>query len=350
MPPAQFATARLIDASANRAREGLRTLEDIARFVLDDEGLCRAIKGMRHELSVHIERLPVAPGVLLSARDTPGDVGTGVSTPRETSRTGMLEVASAGAKRTGEALRSLEEAVKALGANAGPLEALRYRLYGVERSVLLALGRRAEQWRLCVLITGSLCEAAPWERVAKLAIEGGADCLQLREKDLPDAELLARARALVAIARESGVHVIINDRPDIALLSAANGVHLGQGDLSPGDARQVLGEGSIVGVSTSCMEQARRAIEDGASYCGLGPMFASTTKPRPGPAGPDYARAYLSDPATRETPHLAISGIGAENAGELAKIGVRGVAVSSAVCAAPAPDEACRAILGALRA
>ncbi len=350
MPPADHATARLIDASANRAREGLRTLEDIARFVLNDRDLCAAIKGIRHELSGAVAALPVAPGLLCAARDTPGDVGTGVSTAREQSREDLLAVASAAAKRTGEAIRSIEEVSKTLAADARAFEAMRYRVYDAERTLLLALGRQAPQWRLCVLITASLCESMPWERVAELAIEGGADCLQLREKDLPDGELLARARALVAIARPSGVSVIINDRPDIALLSAADGVHLGQGDLDPGQARRVLGQGALVGVSTSCVDDARRAVETGASYCGLGPMFPSTTKPRPGLAGPEYARAYLTDPITKDTPHLAISGIGAGNASRLAAIGVRGVAVSSEVCAAKAPDEACRAILSALGA
>ncbi len=348
MTPSDHAAARLLDASANRAREGLRTLEDVARFVLDDAALCTAIKRIRHDLSGSVAALPLAPGLLLSARDTPGDVGTGVSTSRERSRQDLAAVASAAAKRTGEALRSIEEVSKTLGGDSAAFEALRYRVYDTERTLLVRLGREAPQWRLCVLITASLCETLPWERVARLAIEGGADCLQLREKDLPDRELLARASTLVEIARASGAHAIINDRPDIALLSAADGVHLGQGDLEPGEARRVLGAGSIVGVSTSCIGDARRAVEGGASYCGLGPMFPSTTKPKPGLAGPDYARAYLDDPVTRDTPHLAISGVGAVNVGQLASIGVRGVAVSSEVCAARAPDEACRAILGAL--
>lgn len=351
MRPSDHSTARLIDASANRAREGLRTLEDVARFTLDDEALCGVLKGIRHDLTGAIGSMPLSALQLLTSRDTPGDVGTSIETPGERERQGLADVASAAAKRTGEALRSLEEASKVVGANSGAFESMRYRLYDAERTLLLALSTKAPQWRLCVLITGSLCERHPWEEVARLAIEGGADCLQLREKDLPDAELRERARTLVSMARTSSgtrVDVIINDRPDIALLCAADGVHLGQGDLSPSDARRVLGEGAIVGMSTASMEDAKRAIRDGASYCGLGPMFESTTKPKPALSGIEYALAYMSDPETRETPHLAISGITPDNASQLAGAGVRGVAVSSFVCAAERPDEACRAIRAAL--
>ena len=352
MRPEDQSTARLIDASANRAREGLRTLEDVARFALDDASLSASLKALRHELSRAVGRLPISPVDLLASRDTPGDVGTAIQTRSEGERRGLGDLASAAGKRTGEALRTLEEASKVIGADWRAFESLRYRLYDAARALTLALAPAAPQWRLCVLITASLCRGRPWEEVASLAIEGGADCLQLREKDLPDGELLKRARRLVEIARSGPrrAHVIINDRADIALLSDADGVHLGRDDLRVRDARRVLGAGALVGVSTSELDEARRAIDDGASYCGLGAMFTSPTKPKPSLSGVAYARAYLQDPRTRGVPHLAISGVNADNGGELAGVGVRGVAVSSAVCAAERPDEACRAILRALGA
>ncbi len=347
MRPLLHSTARMIDASANRAREGLRSLEDVARFVLDDQALCVSIKELRHELSAGVAALPLPPGLLVSSRDTPGDVGVAVSTPTETARADLAGVATAAAKRAGEALRSIEESAKFLGGTGSAFESVRYRLYDVERRLLVRLAARAPQWRLCVLISASLCER-PWEEVARLAIEGGADCLQLREKSLGGAELLERARRLVSVARAGGAHAIINDRADIALLSGADGVHVGQDDLPVGEARRVLGEGAIVGVSTSNLEQARRAVREGASYCGLGPMFTSTTKPKSELAGIEYARDYLNDPVTSQIPHLAISGITPDRAAELAGAGVRGVAVSSLVCASAEPDEACRAIRRAL--
>ncbi|MEZ6244103.1 MAG: thiamine phosphate synthase [Phycisphaerales bacterium] len=342
--------ARLVDAAGNRAREGLRVLEDIARFVLDDRGLAEELKGIRHGVTSGVSALPISAGVLVSDRDTPGDVGVEIKTASERARAGLRDVAAAAGKRAGEALRSLEECAKAMGGDGGAFEALRYRLYEVERGVVLRLHARAEQWSLCVLITASLCEQMPWEEVARRAIEGGADCLQLREKELDDRELLARARRLVGIARESGrgVRVIVNDRADIARASGADGVHLGQEDVPIAAAREVVGAGAVIGVSCRTIEQAREAVRGGAGYCGLGAIFASTTKQRPTLAGVELVRAYLDDPQTRSVPHLAISGITPANVCELVEAGVRGVAVSGAVCGAARPDKVCRALVTAI--
>jgi len=169
--------ARIIDASANRAREGLRVIEDIARFGYDDERLTAELKSIRHDLAAALDRL-AALGLdrarRLAARDTPGDVGTAITTPAEGTRHDLAAVAAAAAARTSEALRSIEECTKALGAtDAWPaFEALRYRLYHAERR--LADPRPAPQWRLCVIISEALCRHHDWKTVAERAIEGGA--------------------------------------------------------------------------------------------------------------------------------------------------------------------------------
>jgi len=342
---------RLIDANANRAREGLRVLEDLARFVLADERACADLKGIRHDLVGALAALPLDRAVLLAWRDTAGDVGTGIKTAAEADRPDLPSVAAAAAGRLAEALRAIEEAAKALPAPdaARAVERLRYRAYDAAAAVERALGTgRARQWRLCVLITELLCTHRSWERVAQLAIEGGADCLQLREKALDAAELLRRARRLVEIARPRGVSVVINDRVDIALAAGADGVHLGQADLPVRDARRIAGNALLIGVSTANLEQARAAARDGADYCGLGPMFPSATKPKPALAGPDYLRAYLAEPLASRLPHLAISGITPDNIAHLTAAGCRGIAVSSAVCSASDPSSAARTLLSAL--
>lgn len=357
----------MIDANWNRAREALRVMEDAARFTLDDAALCAELKGIRHGLRDVIEGAGVDRGVLLAHRDTPGDVGTGVTTESEGERAGLAGVVAAAGARLGEALRVIEECLKVRGTEplrrgegpsgsgtqdaaervGGTVEALRYRAYEAERRVVLALGTgRAEQWRLCVLISERLCRRA-WEDVARAAIAGGADCLQLREKDLDDGELLARARLLREVA-EGRAAVVINDRPDIALLAGADGVHLGQTDMSVRDARRIVGFGLLIGVSTENLGQARAAARDGADYCGVGPMFSTTTKEKPRLAGPAYLGEYVTDPVTRERPHLAIGGITPGNVELLREAGCRGVAVSSAVCGAEDPGGVCRAILDAI--
>ncbi|MCA9296065.1 MAG: thiamine phosphate synthase, partial [Phycisphaerales bacterium] len=143
--------------------------------------------------------------------------------------------------------------------------------------------------------------------------------------------------------------IIINDRPDIALLSDADGVHLGQHDLGVAEARRIIGHDRIIGVSTATMEQAHRAVHDGADYIGIGPVFPSSTKEKPDLAGLAFIRACAGDdgPAGR-IPHLAISGINAGNIDEVVRAGARGVAVSSAICSARDPQQVIERLLKAL--
>lgn len=338
----------MVDANANRAREALRVMEDAARFVLGDRALTEALKGVRHALGEALAALEGASGgAPIAWRDTAGDVGTRVSTDREMRREGMRDVVVAAGKRLGEALRVIEEAAKTVenGAPvAAKLEALRYRAYDLERDLVLGMGTgRARQWRLCVLVTEALCRHHAWLDVARMAIEGGADCVQLREKEMDGGELVERARALVELCRPRGVSVIVNDRVDAALAAQADGVHLGQGDMGVHDARKVCGFTLLVGGSTSSLEEAERALRDGADYCGVGPMFETTTKRKDRIAGPEYVREYVAhEPAL--PPHLAIGGITPENVGAVVAAGARGVAVSSAVCGSPDPAGVCRVL------
>lgn len=342
-------TERIIDAAANRAREGLRVLEDIARFALDDRGLTERLKRVRHDLRAALDALPIRSPDLLAARDTPGDVGTTVKTDAESDRAGLPAIATAAAKRAQEALRTLEETAKSLPRTGSPFEAARYHLYDIERELLLRLAPPCPQWTLCVLVTGHLCTHHTPAEVIRRAAEGGADCIQIREKDLDAGPLLDHAGAMVRACRAAGVHAIINDRADIARLTDADGVHLGQTDLPVAAARRILGPARWIGVSCSTIEHARRAAADDADSCGLGPMFPSTTKAKPALSGPQLIRDYLTDPTTARLPHLAISGITAHNAPQLAAAGARGLAVSSSVCSAEDPTTACRAIINALR-
>lgn len=332
---------RIIDANANRAREALRVMEDACRFVLNDASLAEPIKRLRHDLAQAVGGL----GGIEANRDTPGDVGTSIKTEQESSRQSVADVALAAGKRLSEALRTIEEYGKTLAdpAFAASIERLRYQGYDIEHRLNLAMGSgRARQWRLCVLITQSLCRDGDWLGVARAVIAGGGDCIQLREKSLEAGELLGRSRELVALCRPQGVSVIINDRPDIALLSGADGVHLGQTDLPCTEVRRLVGRQLIVGVSTSCIEQAQQAMRDGADYCGVGPMFPTTTKHKDVIVGPAYLRQYVQ---WNKLPHLAIGGIGEGNIGQLVDAGVRGIAVSSAVCAAKDPQAVTRSLV-----
>lgn len=343
-------TSRILDVNLNRSREGLRVVEDFARFALDDSELCGSIKQIRHDLSAATRRWTAA----VFHRDTPGDVGTAISTATERERTDLAAVVTAAGKRVGEAMRVLEEVAKIKDpVAAGALEGLRYRWYEIERVVALILaglatGAKLSQVRLHVLVTESLC-SAPWLKVAEAAIDGGAGCIQLREKSMPAGELLVRARQLVALCRARGVVSIINDRPDVAILSGADGVHLGQDDVPVTQVRKLAGGGPggaelIVGASTHDLAQARRAVTDGASYLGVGPVFPSATKPRDILPGPEFAH----DAARLSVHTVAIGGINAHNAASVAATGVSAVAVCAAVISSADPKAAAEEILRSL--
>jgi thiamine-phosphate pyrophosphorylase len=327
---------RLLDANSNRAREALRVVEDYARFVLDDAGLSSDLKDLRHELT---EVTRAWSGEAILWRDTPGDVGTAHKTQAELQRHDLADVLIAAGKRLGEALRAIEEYLKITSpADAAKVEAARYRFYDLEQRIARTL-RPAERFahvRLYVLITESACRL-PWFEVAERALLGGADCLQLREKDLNSGEILARARLLSELCHRHNALCIINDRPDIALLSGADGVHVGQEDLPATEARKIIGSRRLVGVSTHNLEQARAAHGGGADYVGIGPCFVSGTKPRDFVAGLNTVREVAR---SAPIPAVAIAGITAANVDEVMQAGVSGVAVTAAVCAAEDPRKA----------
>jgi thiamine-phosphate pyrophosphorylase len=327
---------RIVDANLNRAREALRVVEDYARFVLDDGNLCGKLKDLRHELAAATAAW--ADRAMLM-RDTPGDVGTANSTPAEFERPGLAAVVTAAGKRLGEALRTIEEYLKTVSpADAARVELIRYQFYDVELRVARTLHstERFADVRVYVLITEAVCRR-PWLEVAEAAIDGGADCLQLREKELEGGELLRRSRMLVELCRRRGVLCIINDRADVAELANADGVHVGQGDLPAIEARKIVGPDKVVGVSTHDIEQARRAAADGADYVGVGPVFRSATKPREILPGLEFAREVARE---LSIPAVAIAGITEGNLEQVLETGVRAIAVTAAVAGSDDPRAA----------
>jgi thiamine-phosphate pyrophosphorylase len=344
-PVERMDTARIFDASANRAREALRVLEDFVRFSLDDVLLTRQFKQLRHDLTDVLADL--RPAELLGARDTVADVGTEISTSREQSRHSLREVVQANVKRLQEALRSLEEYGKLRSPDLGRrLEGVRYAAYTLERALILGADARERlaEAKLYVLLTGATCRAALDWTIAE-AVAGGADVIQLREKSLPDRDLLQRARDVRRWTRRAGVLFVVNDRPDIARLAEADGVHLGQDDLPVRDARRILGPDALIGVSTHTIEQVRRAVLDGASYIGVGPTFASTTKAFDKLAGLEFVRAAAAETTL---PAFVLGGVTAENIGQLVAAGGRRVAVGAAVALAEEPRLAAAALRRAL--
>lgn len=341
----EITTLRALDAAANRAREGLRVVEDYVRFVLDDQHLTGLCKQLRHDMTAALGRVSVEHR--LAARETQADVGTVLTTAAEQSRADAAGVLLANFARLQESLRSLEEFGKLLDAGlAAVFKQLRYRTYTLQRAVQITSGsiERLAEARLYVLIDGrTLTEE--FERLARGLIDAGVGVIQLRDKQLGDRELLRRARLLGNLTQGTATLFVINDRPDLAVLAGADGVHVGQDDLSVKDARSIVGPEALVGVSTHSIEQARQAVLDGANYIGVGPTFPSGTKHFEQFPGVELLRRVAAE---IRLPAFAIGGIGPENLPEVLATGFERIAVSGAVTAAADPAHLAKELLAAL--
>jgi len=184
-------------------------------------------------------------------------------------------------------------------------------------------------------------------QVLEGVIAGGGRMVQLREKTWPSGRVWPVAERLQARCRQAGVTFIVNDRVDLAVAVGADGVHLGQDDLPPQAARALLRPGMILGLSTHSVEQARAAQAAGADYVAVGSMFPTATKPDFELVGPDLVRKLRGE---IRAPLVGIGGITSANVGEVIRAGADGVAVISAVCAAPDPEAATRSFLAAIAA
>lgn len=194
-----------------------------------------------------------------------------------------------------------------------------------------------QNWRLYVITDAEGAPARPLEDTVRLAIEGGADVIQLRDKKASDQELTALARRLHAVTRGAGVALIINDRARVAKDSGAEGLHLGQDDGPLKAARELLGPAVILGRSTHSPEQALDAQNEGFDYIGVGPVFATPTKPGVKPVGLELVRFARQ---SLKVPFVAIGGIDASNATAVRGAGASAIAVVRAVMAASDPRRA----------
>ena len=177
--------------------------------------------------------------------------------------------------------------------------------------------------------------------VTEAAVRGGATLVQLREPHAPGRRLVEEARALVALLRPLGIPLLVNDRVDVALAADADGVHVGQSDMAPADARALLGPDRILGLSITELADLDRSDLAGVDYLGVGPVFGTRTKPD---AAPPMGLAGLSAVrAASRLPIVAIGGIGPKEAAPVRAAGADGVAIVSAIMAADDPEAATRA-------
>ena len=327
---------RILDANSNRAREALRVIEEHVRFVLNSQALSERLKQLRHDLQRTVlavfDSVP-GSGHAHEHRDTPGDVGTQITLPSEMERLDAEHVVRAAFKRLQEALRVLEEYGKTVsGSAAKALADMRYAVYSIEPIVLADASRRQrlEEARLYVLITEDLASTDALT-ACREAVAGGADIIQMREKSLEDAAFHEQALGMREICQEGGALFLVNDRPHIADLVNADGVHTGQGDLPVHLTRRVIGHDRLIGRSTSAPEIAQAALDQGADYVGVGPVHETDTKKHRAAVGLEYVRHAAEHVSL---PWFAIGSINRETLPDVLGAGARAVAVCTAIIGA----------------
>jgi thiamine-phosphate pyrophosphorylase len=303
--------SRIIDANINRSAEGLRVLEDIARFEFDHKKISSRLRDARHKVrDIFKDR----ESDLLGSRDSVFDVG--IKTSKESTsdgRFGLKDSVLSNFKRVQEAFRSMEEAAKTDGEyeKGKSIETLRFLAYSIEPE-MVALFRKTLPRGIYGILGEKFSRGRANVEVAKRMATAGIDLIQYREKlahksirDIYDECLEIRK-----ITKDAGIPFIVNDYADIALMVGADGIHTGQDDLPVKALRQIVKD-MVIGRSTHSPSQAQKAVEDGADYIGVGPIFSTQTKEDVcDPVGFEYLDHVVN---THTIPFVAIGGIKRHN-------------------------------------
>ena len=293
---------RILDANLDRAREGLRIIEEWCRLGLNHQPLAEECKQLRQELAQWHS------WELRQARDTPGDVGTDLSHPQEEARETIKQLLQANFCRSQEALRVLEEYSKLYNPQmAAACKQMRYRVYTIESSLLDSYRHQQLHNAQLYLVTSPKAELL---KVVEAALKGGLTLVQYRDKDASDSNRLEKAHQLCQLCHRYNALFIVNDRVDIALAVDADGVHLGQQDAPVTFARELLGTHKIIGRSTTNKQELNKAISERADYVGVGPFYETPTKPGKAAASVEFIE-YVK--AKCPVPWFAIGGIDLNN-------------------------------------
>ena len=298
--------AQIIDANLDRAREGLRVLEDWARFALGREDIVKSSKNFRQILGKHHLK------VYKQSRNFLVDKCTGLSHPEQFKRSDSSSIISSNAARVQEALRVIEEFSRDHNPNLSSIASqIRYEIYNLEielletqsNSQLLKILRENNLYFITI-DTDNLFEKI------KNILEGGVKIVQFRSKKGNDLDKIKYATKIKCLCDKFGALFIVNDRVDIAIACKADGVHLGQNDIDIKSARSILGYSKIIGISASNEYDIKKAMEDGSDYLGIGPVFNTSTKKGKVPLGIDTLKSLTKDISI---PWFAIGGIKQEN-------------------------------------
>ena len=340
---------RIIDANLNRIGEGLRVLEEGARFILNDAVLSESLKTMRHQLSVRDAGTRLR---YLNARDSQNDVGADIKVNFQSNKKELGGTITANARRVEESLRVMEEMsnVKGIELDSQAYQDARFKLYTIEKELIARITRRdkaARIYGLYTVIDSDCLKGRNIIEVASQVLAGGVKLIQMRDKNSSKKELLTLAIALKKLCVENEALLIINDHLDIALASDADGLHVGQEDLPVKAARAFLPIDKLIGCSVTSVNEAQKAKEDGADYLACGAIYATSTKPNCPVVGLDELREIKK---AVDMPLVAIGGINIENIPDIFAAGADAAAVISAVVLARSPERAAKEMLERIEA
>jgi len=325
-----------MDVNFNRATEGLRVVEEIARFVIEDKKITLAVKTLREELSRAIR----SSHGLLGARKALEDVGRVLYTRGEGSRADLESIFKANIKRAQEAIRCLEEFSKLIDPALGKkFKRMRFKLYDIETKMSDPVAKADKLDFDLYVVTDP--KAGPLKTIRR-ALAAGVKIVQLRDKNISKDAYFRLAKKAAAIIKKTNTVFILNDYWDMVGEVGADGVHLGQEDLkviSIKKVRNAIGNGKLIGISTHSYRQAERAVKLGADYISVGPIFATPSKPGREPVGLNLLKKAVN---RIKIPVVAIGGINRSNATRVIKAGGHRVAVIRAASEA-------KSIIGLIR-
>ncbi len=341
-PFPNLSVEQLIDANLDRAREGLRVIEDWCRFGISRKDFVITIKDWRQRLGMcHKKKYK-------QARFTKKDAGLGLKHPSQLERIEPWEIITANCARVQEALRVIEEFSRNSDHRlAETASIIRYGLYEIEKEILNTdirtnRLRKLSESKLC-LITEPQSNLN--EKVTS-ALEAGVKMVQYRHKEATHRERFNEAKEIAELCRKFKALFIVNDHIDIALAVDADGVHLGQTDMPIAIARKLLGSEKLIGKSTHSLQDIYKAESEGPDYMGFGPIFSTKTKANLEPLG-----LQLLQEASRmaRLPFFAIGGINNANLQEVLNQGAKRVAVISAIMRTENPVLTTQKLLSSLK-
>ncbi len=330
--PEDLRISQIIDANLDRAREGLRVLEDWARFGLGKEDIVIKIKNFRQILGRnHLEIYKIS-------RNHIEDKCKGLSHVEQTKIKSSSKIISSNSARVQEALRVIEEFSRNHNYKLSKIASeIRYEIYSLEIELINFSNRERS---LSIIRKNNLYLITDNREnlleIIERTLLGGVKIIQHRFKDGKDKDNLKKAIAINYLCKKYNSLFIVNDRVDIALASNADGVHLGQDDIDIKTARKLLGNSKIIGVSANNSTDIDNAKKNGCDYIGVGPVFQTLTKKNKEPLGVEMIKDLTKD---INIPWFAIGGINKVNISSLKKNGIDKVAVASGLLNSKDPKE-----------